>query len=138
MPTRFAKPAVPLRAFACCAWKTTTKSPPPREYLKKNPPKSKNRQHPDVHGCGLGARRAEVVARPGPRGQPSAIHHLHANFVIAPRVGSGRPVAESVLPVQLAADLVDGFLDGAVAHGRLIRTSRCGCGHLQWTIAHGR
>src|SRR2546430_8172567 len=81
---------------------------------------------------------SEVIARAGADLEVFCVvaSDTHFNFVIAGSIGARWGVADVVLRVQLAADFVDGFFDGAVLEGREVRASRGGRGDFERVIFH--
>src|SRR5712691_4630912 len=77
---------------------------------------------PPVLRAKLACWRGGIVTRPrahlhaGPR-------DLYFNLVVADRVGASGPVADGILSVQLAADLINGLFNRAVAEGGQVRSS---------------
>src|SRR5262245_55267906 len=136
MPTRFARPAGPRRAFACCGWRMTTKWPRRPASTKKRPKAKRVPPDPSERlvGGGFGAGTREVVAGPRPHLHPGPIH-LNLDFVVADRLRAHGAVAEHIFAVQLATDAINSRLDAAVAERGLVQSARSHGGDFQRAIA---
>src|SRR6266567_1642830 len=62
--------------------------------------------------------------------------NTHFNFMVAGGVGAGGRIADGVLGVQLAADFVDGFFNGAVLERGEVRAAGGGCGDFDGVVLH--
>src|SRR5712692_557978 len=86
-------------------------------------------EHQTDGGAGAAGAPSEVSLLAGRDSNPAASapsrrpRDLYFNLVVADRVGASGPVADGILSVQLAADLINGLFNRAVAEGGQVRSS---------------